>query len=120
MIGKILWDKVGMSRNSKDLQKAFDELSAISLEDMIITKSTWNYAQQVKDYRSLGMLMAKDALTREESCGSHFREEYQTKEQEAVRRDDHFAHVSLWNHKLEEFKEPLVFEALKPTVRSYK
>lgn len=120
MIGKILWDKVGMSRNSKDLQKAFDELSAISLEDMIITKSTWNYAQQVKDYKSLGMLMAKDALIREESCGSHFREEYQTKEQEAVRRDDHFAHVSLWNHKLEEFKEPLVFEALKPTVRSYK
>lgn len=120
IIGKILWDNVGMSRNSSNLNKAINELNALSMDDMIITSSTWNYAQQVKDYKTLGILMAKDALMREESCGSHFREEYQTAEQEAVRRDDKFSHVSLWNNTLEETRESLVFESIQPATRSYK
>ena len=76
------------------------------------------------DFLELGELMARDALDRAESCGGHFREEYQTPDGEALRRDDEFCHVSVWEYKgddhPERHKEPLVFEYAKPTQRSYK
>jgi succinate dehydrogenase / fumarate reductase flavoprotein subunit len=82
-------------------------------------------AGRVADYLELGELMCYDALTREESCGAHFREEYQTADGEAVRNDNDFCFVSAWEWKgkdtaQELHKEPLVFENVELTVRSYK
>jgi succinate dehydrogenase / fumarate reductase flavoprotein subunit len=82
-------------------------------------------AGRVADYLELGKLMAYDALDRNESCGAHFRSEYQTPEGEAMRKDEEYAYVSVWNNS-EDGKEPILtkeeleFEVLKPKVRSYK
>ena len=82
-------------------------------------------AGRVADFLELGELMARDALKREESCGGHFREEHQTDEGEAQRDDENFSHVSVWEHRGDDqeptfHKEPLTFEYVKPTQRSYK
>jgi len=98
-LGKIMWNKCGMSRNAKDLQEAIDEISALRAdfwENVIIPGSSEGRNQElekagrVADFLELGELFAKDALTRNESCGGHFREEYQTPEGEALRDDENF------------------------------
>ncbi|OUM99885.1 MAG: succinate dehydrogenase flavoprotein subunit [Firmicutes bacterium ZCTH02-B6] len=133
-LGRIMWDNVGMSRNAEGLKKAISDIRALreeywqnvrvpgSAEDL---NKSLELAGRVADFLELGELMARDALDREESCGGHFREEYQTPNGEALRRDDLFCHVSVWEYKGEgndpvRHKEPLVFEVVKPSQRSYK
>ncbi len=132
-LGKIMWDKVGMSRNEKGLKEAIEEIRALREEywrDVKVTGSADDLnnvlerAGRVADFLELGELMAIDALHRNESCGGHFREEYQTPENEALRDDENFAYVAAWefkevgNWKLN--KEPLVFENIQLSQRSYK
>ncbi|MFO7312315.1 MAG: fumarate reductase/succinate dehydrogenase flavoprotein subunit, partial [Bacillota bacterium] len=133
-LGRIMWDYVGMSRNAQGLQKAISDIQALREEfwrdvKVVGEANDYNkdleYAGRVADFLELGELMAMDALDREESCGGHFREEYQTPDGEALRRDDLFSHVSVWEYKGEikdsvRHKEPLVFEYAKPSQRSYK
>ncbi|MBX2821899.1 MAG: fumarate reductase/succinate dehydrogenase flavoprotein subunit [Rhodothermaceae bacterium] len=132
-LGQFMWDYVGMSRNSEGLKKAISGISALK-------ESFWNdvrvpgsndtlnksleFAGRVADFLELGEVMARDALEREESCGGHFREEYQTPEGEALRNDDDFAYVAAWEHQESGpavlHKEKLAFENVKLTQRSYK
>ena len=133
-LGRIMWDYVGMSRNAEGLKKAISDIRALREEYWKNVKvpgaaedlnKSLELAGRVADFLELGELMAMDALDREESCGGHFREEYQTPDGEALRRDDLFCHVSVWEYKGEgnepvRHKEPLVFEYAKPTQRSYK
>lgn len=133
-LGKIMWDKCGMSRNAEDLKKAMDEIAELRAdfwENVRVTGSpdTKNQelekAGRVADFLELGELFAKDALERNESCGGHFREEYQTEEGEALRDDEGHAYVSAWEYaenprdaKLH--KEELTFEDIEVKTRSYK
>jgi len=133
-LGKIMWNKCGMSRNAKELQEAIDEISALRddfWENVKIpgTADSMNpeleKAGRVADFLELGELFAKDALTRNESCGGHFREEYQTPEGEAMRDDENFKFVSAWEYKGEPkdavlHKEDLVYENIELKTRSYK
>jgi succinate dehydrogenase/fumarate reductase flavoprotein subunit len=133
-LGKIVWDKVGLARNAKGLQEAIEEIRALRAEfrENILVPGSGNELNQelekaarVADFLELGELMARDALTREESCGGHFREEYQTEEGEALRDDERFQHVAVWEFQGDDaepvrHEEPLVFETVKPTKRSYK
>jgi len=132
--GKIMWDYVGMARNREGLKKALDLIAKVRAEFWKNVKITGNAhdinaelekAQRVADFMELGELMAIDALHREESCGGHFREEYQTEDGEAKRNDKKFAYVAAWEHKGQGHKpvlhkEPLKFEYVKPSQRSYK
>ncbi|MGY0407888.1 MAG: fumarate reductase/succinate dehydrogenase flavoprotein subunit [Polaribacter sp.] len=132
-LGKIMWDKCGMSRNAKDLKEAIDEISALRKEFWIDIKvpgqaNEYNEelakASRVADFLELGELFAKDALLREESAGGHFREEYQTAEGEAQRRKE-FQFVSAWEYKGEPkdavlHKEKLAYENIEVKERSYK
>ena len=133
-LGKIMWDKVGMARNAEGLQKAIDDIQKLRDEfyqDVRIPGTVDSFnpeldkANRVSDFLELGELMAKDALTREESCGGHFREEHQTEEGEAKRNDKDFTYVSAWEYtgKPSEavlHKEELVFEEIKLVERNYK
>ncbi len=131
-LGKILWDYCGMSRNAEGLQKALSEIPALYEEfktDVRVlgenetVNQSLEKAGRVDDFFQLAQLMCIDALQREESCGAHFREEYQTPEGEALRRDDEFAYVSAWEWTGDKpvlHKEPLVFENVTLTTRSYK
>lgn len=132
-LGKLLYDKCGLSRSKEGLQQAIEEIKALRNKfytDLKITgdehlNSELEKAGRVADYLELGELMCLDALQREESCGAHFREEYQTADGEAVRDDEHYAYVSAWEWKGENeqhvlHKEPLTFERVSLTVRSYK
>jgi succinate dehydrogenase / fumarate reductase, flavoprotein subunit len=132
-LGKIMWEKCGMARNAQGLQEAITEIQALKKEFWSDVKipGTINEmnpeldkAGRVADFIELGELMCKDALNRNESCGGHFREESQTAEGEAERRDDEFAYVAAWEFKGESnwelHKEPLVFDVVKLTQRSYK
>ncbi len=133
-LGKIMWDKVGMARNEAGLKEAISEIRALREDfwkNLKLTgvKDTYNkyleFAGRVADFLELGELMAHDALVRNESCGGHFREEYQTPEGEALRDDDNFAFVSAWEFKDEGsmpelHKEALEFENVKLSQRSYK
>lgn len=106
----------------KNLRVQFFKDLKITGDSMV--NSELEKAGRVADYLELGELMCYDALTREESCGAHFREEYQTPDGEAMRNDKDFCFVSSWEWKgkdtLHELhKEPLLFEHVKPTVRSY-
>ncbi|CAN2043592.1 succinate dehydrogenase / fumarate reductase, flavoprotein subunit [Candidatus Magnetomoraceae bacterium gMMP-1] len=133
-LGIILWNGCGMARNEAGLKKVLESVPAIREEfwkNVNVTGSNGDFNQtleragRVADFLELAELMALDALTREESCGGHFREEHQTEENEAKRDDENFRHVSAW-----EFqgigkdpvlnKEPLVFENVELTQRSYK
>ncbi|MEJ5305335.1 MAG: fumarate reductase/succinate dehydrogenase flavoprotein subunit [Ignavibacteria bacterium] len=132
-LGKIMWDYVGMSRNEQGLKKAIQMIRDLREEfwrnvkvpgnDMDLNQ-TLERAGRVADFLELGELMAIDALHRNESCGGHFREEYQTEDGEAKRDDENFAYVAAWEFKdvgnWELHKEPLVFEYVKPSTRSYK
>ena len=131
-LGKIMWDNVGMSRNKESLNNALDLIPKIKSEFWnninIPGKSTelnseLEKAGRLADFIELGELMARDALSREESCGGHFREEYQTDENEAKRDDDNFSYVAAWEHNDKEsvlHKEDLAFENVKIGTRSYK
>ena len=133
-LGHLLWDHVGMSRSGEGLSKAVKEISALREEfwqDVKIAgdRNTLNknleFAGRVADFMELGELMAIDALKREESCGGHFREEFQSEEGEAVRNDEDFTYVAGWRHTgdvsaPEHVKEDLQFENVTPTTRSYK
>ncbi|MFD2563834.1 fumarate reductase/succinate dehydrogenase flavoprotein subunit [Aquimarina rubra] len=133
-LGKIMWNKCGMSRNEKELKEAIEEIAALR-EDfwknvkVLGTADSMNpeleKAGRVADFLELGELFAKDALTRNESCGGHFREEYQTEEGEALRDDKNFKFVSAWEYKGEPkdavlHKEELVYENIELKTRSYK
>ena len=133
-LGKIMWDKVGMARNAQGLNEAIVEIAALREEffkDVRVpgTLDSFNQelekATRVADYLELGELFAKDALHRQESCGGHFREEYQTEDGEALRDDDNFAYVAAWEYKGKPseavlHKEDLKFENVKLVQRSYK
>ncbi len=133
-IGDLLWDLVGMSRNAEGLKKAMEEIPKLREEfwrDVLVAgpaetlNKNLEMAGRVADYLELGELIARDALHREESCGGHFREESQTAEHEALRDDENFSYVAAWEHKgpgmdWEMHREPLVFENVTPTQRSYK
>lgn len=133
-LGRIMWDHVGMARNEKGLKGAIADIRALREEfwrDVKVVGSAeqlnnnLELAGRVADFLELGELMALDALTREESCGGHFREEYQTPDGEALRRDDKFSHVAVWEYKGDDtppvrHEEQLVFEYVQPTQRSYK
>lgn len=132
-LGRIMWDKVGMARNEKGLKEAIQEIKDLRAEfwkDVNVVGSSGDFNQtleragRVADYLELGELMAIDALTRNESCGGHFREEYQTEDGEAKRDDDNFTFVSAWEFEKEGswnlIKENLDFEHVKLAQRSYK
>jgi succinate dehydrogenase / fumarate reductase flavoprotein subunit len=132
-LGTIVWDYVGMSRNAEGLNKALELIPKLRDEfwqnvKVAGTAESLNknleFAGRVADYFELAELMAKDALDREESCGGHLREESQTPEGEALRNDEKFTYVAAWEFKelgkWELHKEPLVFENVKLTQRSYK
>ncbi|OGU55919.1 MAG: succinate dehydrogenase flavoprotein subunit [Ignavibacteria bacterium RBG_13_36_8] len=132
-LGRILWNGVGMGRNEKGLKEAISEIKALRDEfwknvNVVGNSQDFNQclerAGRVADYLELAELMAVDALQREESCGAHFREEHQTPDGEALRRDDLFTFVSAWEFKdvgkWELNKEPLEFEYVKLSTRSYK
>ncbi len=133
-LGKIMWDKCGMSRNAEDLTKAMDEIAELREDFWKNVKipgsaETMNQelekAGRVADFLELGELFAKDALTRKESCGGHFREEYQTEEGEALRDDENFTFVSAWEYmgnprEAQLHKEELSFENIEVKTRSYK
>lgn len=134
ILGKIMWNKCGMSRNAKELQEAIDEISALRADfwENVRVPGTADSKNQelekagrVADFLELGELFAKDALTRNESCGGHFREEYQTPEGEALRDDENFKFVSSWEYKGEPkdavlHKEELKYENIELKTRSYK
>ena len=133
-LGKIIWNKCGMSRNKKGLQEAIAEVKALREEfykDVFVpgTANSFNEplakALRVADFLELGELFAKDALERTESCGGHFREESQTLEGEALRDDKNFTFVSAWEYKGEPsksklHKEVLKYENIELKTRSYK
>ncbi len=131
-LGKIMWEYCGMSRNKEGLEKALKEIPALREEfykDVKVTgqanfkNAELEKAGRVADFLELGELFAKDALTREESCGGHFRSEFQTEDGEATRDDKDFCFASAWEHKggdWELHKEELDFEYVKLTTRSYK
>jgi succinate dehydrogenase / fumarate reductase flavoprotein subunit len=133
-LGKLLYDYCGLARNEKGLTFAIEEIRKLKQEfykDVKISGqgNTMNTelekAGRVADYFEIGELMCYDALTRKESCGAHFREEYQTSDGEALRNDSEFQFISAWawkgeNNEPELIKEPLIFEEIQPTVRSYK
>ncbi len=133
-LGKIMWDKVGMARNSKGLKEAIDEIHALREDFWKNVKVTGELnelnpelekAGRVADFLELGELFAKDALEREESCGGHFREEHITEDGEAKRDDKNYAYVSAWEYtgKPSEailHKEDLEFKDIELKTRSYK
>ncbi|MFY7908725.1 MAG: fumarate reductase/succinate dehydrogenase flavoprotein subunit [Emticicia sp.] len=132
-LGKIMWDKCGMARNEKGLKEAIAEIQALKKEfwsDVRILGDADGFnpeldkAGRVADFIELGELMCVDALSRNESCGGHFREEYQEDGGEAKRDDENFMFVSAWEFKGESQwelnKEPLVYENIKIAQRNYK
>jgi len=133
-LGKIIWEYCGMERTQQGLEKALSEIPALYAEfktDLRVTgdssslNQTLEKAGRIDDFFQLGMLMCRDALDRNESCGGHFRSEYQTDDGEAERDDENFAHVSAWQWGGDPMKpvlnvEPLEFEAVHLATRSYK
>jgi len=133
-LGKIMWNKCGMSRNEKGLKQAIKEIKELRKdfhENVKVPGSANEYneelakAGRLADFLELGELFAKDGLERTESCGGHFREESQTPEGEAVRDDKNFTFVSVWEHngepsKAKLIKEKLNFEEIEVKTRSYK
>ncbi len=133
-LGHYMWEYCGMARNEAGLKEAIQKISALREEfwqNVNVTGSSKDFNQTLEkgyrlaDYLEFGELLARDALTREESCGGHFREESQTEENEAKRDDENFCHAAAWEYAGEGKdpilnKEPLVFESVKLTQRSYK
>jgi len=133
-LGKIIWDYCGMERTEAGLEKALGEIPALYEEfkkDLRVTggtdglNQTLEKAGRVEDFFELGMLMCRDALDRKESCGGHFRSEYQTEDGEALRDDDNFAHVAAWENTGDPMApnrhvEELAYEEVHLQTRSYK
>jgi succinate dehydrogenase / fumarate reductase, flavoprotein subunit len=133
-LGEIMWNYCGMERSAEGLKTALERLPALKAEfwenvripgDAADLNQTLEMAGRVADFIELGELLVTDALHREESCGGHFRAEHQTPEGEAQRNDDDFAYVAAWQYTGEESqpilnKEPLTFEYVKLSQRSYK
>jgi succinate dehydrogenase / fumarate reductase flavoprotein subunit len=132
-LGKIMWDKCGMARSEQGLKEAIAEIQALQKEfwsDVRIPGEANNFnpelekAGRVADFLELGELMCVDALDRNESCGGHFREEYQTEDGEALRDDVNYAYVAAWEYqgasKYQLHKEELKYENIKIAQRSYK
>ncbi len=133
-LGRLLWDRCGMSRSAAGLREALERIPELKQEfwenakvvgsELGINESL-EKAGRVADFLELGDLMCRDALAREESCGAHFREEYQTPEGEARRDDESFTHVTVWEYAGPEtdpveHREPLEFESVSLSRRSYK
>jgi succinate dehydrogenase / fumarate reductase, flavoprotein subunit len=132
-LGKIMWEHVGMARNEEGLKKAIEQIRALrerfwkevripgTLNEM---NTELEKANRVADFLELGELMALDALNRNESCGGHFREEFQTEEGECLRNDQDYKYVAAWEYLKEgEFKinkEPLDYEEIEVKQRIYK
>ncbi|NUR35679.1 MAG: fumarate reductase/succinate dehydrogenase flavoprotein subunit [Gemmatimonadaceae bacterium] len=133
-LGRIMWEYCGMARSAEGLRKALELIPALRAEfwrDVMVPgegadlNQTLEHAGRVADFLELGELMCRDALHREESCGGHFRVEHQTPDGEAKRDDEHFAYVAAWEYAGEGQapilnKEPLVYENIKLSQRSYK
>lgn len=132
-LGKIMWDECGMARNAEGLKKAISQIRALREEfwrDVRVPGTANGFnpeldkAGRVADFLELGELMCLDALNREESCGGHFREEYQTEDGEALRNDADFMYVACWENKGQNdwtlHKEALNYEVIKPSQRNYK
>jgi len=133
-LGKVMWDDVGMARTEASLKKALEKVPQIREEfwrNVSVPgggdglNQSLEQANRVSDFLEFAELLCHDALSRNESCGAHFREEYQTPDGEAARDDEHYCYVAAWEYKgvgkpPELHKEPLVFEYVKPSVRSYK
>jgi succinate dehydrogenase / fumarate reductase, flavoprotein subunit len=133
-LGKLVWDHCGMSRNAEGLAAAIEKIRELRQEywrDVRVMgaaeeiNQSLEKAGRVADFFELAELMCMDALQRNESCGGHFREEHQTPDGEALRDDGHFSFVAAWEYigpedapKLN--KEPLLFEYVHPSQRSYK
>jgi succinate dehydrogenase / fumarate reductase flavoprotein subunit len=133
-LGKIMWEECGMARTEASLTKALKLIPALRDEfwkNVMVTgenndfNQALEHAGRVADYLEFAELLCADALHRKESCGGHFREEYQTDEGEAQRDDANFAYVAAWEHKgvgrpAELHKEPLMFDSVHLQQRSYK
>ncbi len=133
-LGKVMWDNCGMARNAEGLKvalKKIPEIRAEFWENVIVPgkeqelNQSLERAGRVADFLEFAELMVRDALAREESCGCHFREESQTEEHEAKRDDANYSHVAVWEYKGDDaepelHKEPLTFENVTPSQRSYK
>ena len=132
-LGKIVWDKIGMARNEAGLKEALTEIPKIKesfWKNILIPGSDKDVNQElekalrIKDFIELAELMAYDALDRKESCGAHFREEFQTDENEAERNDEDYKYVAAWDYSEGEnpklFKEQLKYKNVKLKTRSYK
>jgi len=133
-LGRIVWDSCGMSRKESGLLKALQQIPVLKEEyygnlKIVGNGDTLNAslerAGRVADFFELAELMCRDALARNESCGGHFREEHQTRDGEALRDDDHFAHVAAWEYRgagetPRSHQEHLHFETVQPTQRNYK
>ena len=133
-LGKVMWDDVGMARTEASLKKALEKVPQIREEfwrNVSVPgggdglNQSLEQANRVSDFLEFAELLCHDALSRNESCGAHFREEHQTPDGEAVRDDEHYCYVAAWEYKgvgkpPELHKEPLTFEYVKPSVRSYK
>jgi succinate dehydrogenase / fumarate reductase flavoprotein subunit len=133
-LGKIMWNNCGMSRNAENLKQAIADIKNLREEfwnNVKVPGTVTDFnpelekAGRVADFLELGELMCRDALDRNESCGGHFREEYQTPDGEALRDDVNCAFVSVWEYKGDNqepvmHKEALEFENVKPSQRSYK
>jgi succinate dehydrogenase / fumarate reductase flavoprotein subunit len=133
-LGLIMWDYCGMARTAEGLTEAIGKIQKLRKEfwsDLKLIGGAdginmeLERAGRVADFLEFGELMCLDALTRDESCGGHFRTEHQTPDGEALRNDEQFSFVSAWKHEGEGntptlIKEPLVYEQVKPSTRSYK
>jgi succinate dehydrogenase / fumarate reductase flavoprotein subunit len=133
-LGRLMWDQCGMERSAGGLRDAIEKIPELRREfwengKLVGSASGPNQvlerAGRIADFLELAELMCRDALAREESCGAHFRTEYQTEEGEAKRDDEHFSHVAVWEYAGEdaapiEHREQLEFEYVPPSQRSYK
>jgi len=134
LLGDIMWNKCGMARNETGLKQAIEEIKALRAEfrkkvrvpgTAFELNPELEKAGRVADFLELGELICRDALERRESCGGHFREEFQTPEGEAKRDDEKFCHAAVWEYQGEDKTplrnvEPIVLEVVKPSQRSYK
>jgi succinate dehydrogenase / fumarate reductase flavoprotein subunit len=132
-LGALMIDRCGISRQADDLRDGLARVSALEqrfADDVRVPgeahgpNAELEKALRVRDFFGLAQLMLRDALSREESCGAHFREEHQSPEGEAQRDDDNFAHIAAWEHQDDaeptRHSEPLQFTALQPSTRSYR
>ena len=133
-LGKLMWDFCGMSRDRLGLTDALEQIPALRQEfweDVRVLGAneelnpSLEKAGRVADFLELAELMCRDALERDESCGCHFREDHQTRDGEALRNDEDFSHIAAWEYTGQDrapvrHREPLMFEFVTPTQRSYK